>query len=130
MIPASPAHAAYASPATPTRTPRGMEYEAFARITRRLKAARDAGDGGFAALAGALHDNRALWTVLAGDVASPDNLLPPRLRAQIFSLAAFTAQHSRKVLAGRAAPDVLIEINTAVMRGLRQETAAPAGGRA
>jgi flagellar protein FlaF len=127
VTPPSHATAAYASPSAATRTPRGLEYEAFARITRRLKAASDDGKTGFAALARALHDNRALWTVLAGDVSSPDNGLPARLRAQIFYLAEFTFQHSRKVLAGEASADVLVEINTAVMRGLRQDAgSAPA----
>ena len=76
------------------------------------------------ALARAIHDNRSLWTALAADVAIETNPLPRPLRAQIFYLSEFTAQHSRKVLAGDASVDVLIDINTAVMRGLRGEGAA------
>ena len=45
--------------------------------------------------------------------------LPDDLRARIFYLAEFTDQHTRKVLNGRDTAGPLIEINTAIMRGLR-----------
>lgn len=115
------ARAAYASPATPIRTLRDIEYEALARVTRRLKQAASRGDGGFPALAEALHDNRLLWTALAADVAGDGNGLPNELRARLFYLAEFAMAHGRKVLGGVADPQVLIDINTAVMRGLRGE---------
>jgi flagellar biosynthesis activator protein FlaF len=115
------ARAAYASPAAPTRTPRAIEYDAFARVTHRLRSALAPGAGAFSALARALHDNRSLWTALAADVADSDNGLPKDLRAQIFYLAEFATAHSRKILAGEASADILVEINTAVMRGLRHE---------
>ncbi|MCB2124408.1 MAG: flagellar biosynthesis regulator FlaF [Rhodobacteraceae bacterium] len=114
------ARSAYSGAAIPTRTGRGTEYEIFARVTRRLRQAQ-AGEGGFAALVRALHDNRSLWTALAADVAVEANELPKPLRAQIFYLAQFTNEHSRRVMAGDATVDVLIDINTAVMRGLRGE---------
>jgi flagellar protein FlaF len=79
------------------------------------------GEGGFAALVRALHDNRSLWTTLAADVAVETNELSKPLRAQIFYLAQFTTEHSRRVIAGDATVDILIDINTAVMRGLRGE---------
>lgn len=114
------ARSAYSQAAVPVRTARGTEYEVFARVTRRLRQAQ-AGDGGFAALVRALHENRSFWTALAADVAVETNGLPRLLRAQIFYLAEFTIAHSRRVLAGEASVDVLIDINTAVMRGLRGE---------
>lgn len=118
------AKTAYATNKAPIRTPRGTEYEAFARVTHHLKAAAEQGSTGFARLAEALHTNRRLWTMLAADVAEGSNGLPPELRARIFYLAEFTAQHSRKVLRGGDSVDILIEINTAVMRGLRSEAEA------
>lgn len=114
------ARSAYSGAAAPTRTGRGTEYEVFARVTRRLRQAQS-GDGGFADLVRALHDNRSLWTALAADVAVETNGLPAELRARIFYLAQFTTHHTRRVLAGEASTDVLIDINTAVMRGLRGE---------
>ena len=113
------ARSAYSAPGAPVRTPRSTEYDAIARITARMKAAQDNAATGFAQLAAALHDNRRLWTVLATDVAGAGNALPEALRARLIYLAEFTDQHSRRVLAGEADAGPLIEINTAVMRGLR-----------
>lgn len=113
------AQTAYAASAAPTRTDRGMEYEAFARATSAMRTANAEGKRGFPALARALDDNRRLWVLMATNVADRDNRLPQQLRAQIFYLAEFSLQHTSKVLAGEATADVLIDINTAVMRGLR-----------
>ncbi len=109
------AHNAYAPGNASLRSARGTEYDAFVRITQEIKSARTPG-----AVATALHRNRALWTILATDVADPENGLPAPLRAQIFYLAEFTNHHTSRVLAGSAQVDVLIEVNTAVMRGLSQ----------
>ncbi|MGB7262958.1 MAG: flagellar biosynthesis regulator FlaF [Albidovulum sp.] len=114
------AQTAYSGASAPIRTGRGTEYELFARVTHRLGIA-GRGDADFNALVRALHDNRALWTALAADVAVETNGLPQSLRAQIFYLSEFTNHHSRRVLAGKAGVDVLVDINTAIMRGLRME---------
>ena len=119
------ARTAYASPGTPARTLRGIEYDVFARVTHRLKASLAKDHKDFALLARALHENRQLWTTLASDVAEPGNQLPDALRAQLFYLYEFTEQHSAKVLDGVASAEVLIDINTAVMRGLRSEGRTP-----
>ena len=113
------AKAAYASSGSGARTPRATEYEVFARVTRKLAAAHAAGSAGFALVAEAIHDNRRLWVALASDVAEPANSLPQGLRAQIFYLAEFTFHQSRRILAGEGEVDVLIDINTAIMKGLR-----------
>lgn len=115
------AQRAYQSQTAPIRTPRGVEYEAFARITHRLAGAARQGNRGFSKLAEALHDNRRLWVTLAAAVADNDNALPTDLRARLFYLAEFTEAHSQKVLRGTAPVAPLIEVNTAVMRGLRKE---------
>nr|WP_074256918.1 flagellar biosynthesis regulator FlaF [Vannielia litorea] len=108
------AQSAYSSgQQAPLRTHRGTEYAAFSRVTSRLKAPRS-----FNALAAAVHENRQLWTALAADVADAENGLTADLRARIFYLARFTAQHSSKVLRRKADVLPLIEINMAVMRGL------------
>ena len=111
---------AYASPAAPVRTARATEYDLFARVTGRLKAGATNPDAAFPELVRALHDNRRLWLALAADAAEPGNQLPTELRARIVYLAEFTQVHSRKILSGEATPDALVEINTAIMRGLRQ----------
>lgn len=100
---------------------RSIEYDLFARVTKRMTAAWAARSGDFAGLVRALHDNTTMWRTLASDVAEPKNGLPKALRARLFYLYEFTAQHSPKILDDRASVDVLVDINTAVMRGLRGE---------
>lgn len=114
------AKTAYTNTASPTRTLRGTEYDAFARITHRMKAsAADASK--FNILASALYENKKLWAILAADISDKDNTLPKELRGRIFYLYEFTSQHTSKVLRKEASVDVLLDINTAVMRGLRSE---------
>lgn len=122
MVSQNLAQKAYAQTAT-IRSPRTVEYEAFAKITHQLKTAAQQGKSGFAMLASALHENRKLWTLLATNVADPDNALPESLRAQLFYLAEFTHQHSAKVLTGKERVRPLIDVNMAVLRGLRDKVA-------
>ena len=112
-------HEAYSRPDAPARNPRAIEYDLFARMTRRLSVAWSQRKQNHAALVSALHDNGAMWRTLAVDVADIGNTLPSPLRAQLFYLYEFTTSHSRKVLDGTASAEVLVDINTAVMRGLR-----------
>ena len=116
------ARTAYARPQAPARTPRGIEYDLLARTTQRLTLGWTNRKTDFPALAEAVSDNTRLWSTLAADVAQPGNGLPAALRAQLFYLYQFAEAHGRKVLAGTASVEVLVDINTAVMRGLRGET--------
>ncbi|MBB97792.1 MAG: flagellar biosynthesis regulator FlhF [Rhodobacteraceae bacterium] len=109
----------YGSAAAPTRSEKSIEYDVLAQITRRLKSAAEKGPSGFSALASALHDNKRLWNVFAIDVADPNNKLPESLRARLFYLAEFTHAHTSAVLQRRAKVAPLIDINMAVLRGLR-----------
>ena len=113
------AKAAYAQDRAPIRTDRGTEYELFARVTHKMRQAAARGKPGFAALADAIHQNRSLWTLLATDVAGKDNQLPRDLKARIFYLCEFTQDYSGKVLSKGASIAPLVEINAAMMRGLR-----------
>ena len=130
------AQRAYGAAARPLRSARGTEYEIFAEVTAALaRAGRAANDGAaegfearsrrFAALVDAVHRNRRLWTTLAAGVADPDNALPAELRARLFYLAEFTEHHGRAVLRG-ADPAPLVEINRAVMSGLRPQASEAA----
>ena len=113
------ARTAYASAAAPVRTPQSTEYAAFAKITGRLRDAAALGRPGFNDLVTALNENRKLWLLLASDVADSENKLPALLKAQIIYLFEFTTQHSAKILNGTASVDALVDVNTAIMRGLR-----------
>lgn len=115
----SAARSVYARPEAPQKTPRSLEYELLARITQRLTKAWASRDASYPELIAALDENLRLWSTLASDVATPGNTLPAKLRAQLFYLYEFTNQHSRAIREDKAAVTVLVDINTAVMRGLR-----------
>ncbi len=115
----SQAQRAYSTASTPTRTVKDTEYDAVARITSRIRSSHAKGPAGFTALAEALHDNRKLWSIFAADVADIGNTLPTDLKARLFYLAEFTHHHTSKVLAREASVEPLLEINTAILRGLR-----------
>ena len=119
------AGAIYARPEAPQKTPRALEYELLARVTQALTVAWAARKQNYSGLMTALDDNLRLWATLAADVAEPTNGLPAPLRAQIFYLYEFSVQHSRAVRDDTASVEVLIDINTAVMRGLRGDRGTP-----
>lgn len=113
------ARKAYAPAHPAIQTPRAIEAQLLTSITARLlqKSAEHSH------YVRAVHDNRTMWTTLAIDVADDDNGLPATLRAQIFYLAEFTQVHSQKFLKGEADLAPLIEINTAIIRGLNSRDA-------
>ena len=119
------ARRAYARPDVSARNPRSVEYDLLARCTADLNGAWNRRDTDFATLAKALDANLRLWATLGADVADPGNALPRPLRAQLFYLYEFTAHHSRAILEGASSVSVLVDINTAVMRGLRGEGGNP-----
>ncbi|MEM7745257.1 MAG: flagellar biosynthesis regulator FlaF [Pseudomonadota bacterium] len=99
-------------------TPREIEYRLLSDVTGRLRKASGP-QGDFKDLAAALHDNLMVWQALAIDVAENENGLPAQLRAQLFYLYEFALNHSPKVLQSEADASALVDINTAVMSGLR-----------
>jgi len=118
------ARQAYGAGNIPFRTDRNIEYDAFAKVTADLKSSFAARSTDFPAYISAIHSNRSLWSVIAIDVADPGNKLPAPLRAQFFYLAEFTEKESRRILRDKAAPDALVDINFAIMRGLESKDAA------
>jgi flagellar protein FlaF len=121
------AQGAYAPASPATHTQRDVEYHAFAHVTGLLSVARDMEEGieRIARLAEAMHENVRLWSALGADVASNDNQLPKPLRVQLFGLANFARTHMTRVLAGAETVDALIDVNLAIMKGLRGEIDAP-----
>ncbi|MEM9970062.1 MAG: flagellar biosynthesis regulator FlaF [Pseudomonadota bacterium] len=119
MSSAQQAHLAYARAGAEVRSPRATEYAAFSRISHTLRDAAMHQKTNYPAFVSALSDNRQLWTTLAVDVADQKNALPQDLRARLFWLAEFTEEETRKILRGSGDVGVLIEINAAVMQGLR-----------
>ncbi|MFA9230402.1 MAG: flagellar biosynthesis regulator FlaF [Microgenomates group bacterium] len=109
----------YAQPEAPQKTPRSLEYELIAQCTQRLITAWGNRPHQYVGLMSALDANQKMWSTLAVDVAQSSNGLPAKLRAQLFYLYEFTCQHSCAIRERGASVEVLIDINRAVMRGLR-----------
>ena len=109
---------AYAPNQTAIRTDRSVEAQLISRITARLRRTQSQKPADFPALIAAVYENRRMWTTMAADVADKGNGLPAPLRAQIFYLAEFTEHHSKRIIRREADVAPLIEINTAIMRGL------------
>lgn len=120
----SAARSVYARPEAPHKTPRSLEYDLLAKVTQRLSAAWANRSDNFPRLAAALEENQRIWSTLASDVAGSGNGLPAKLRAQLFYLYEFTALHSRAIRDEKGSVAILIDINTAVMRGLRGDGGA------
>ena len=118
------ARQAYAPTQVGIRTDRSVEAQLISQITARLRSANADKKTNFAGLMSAIHENRRMWTTMAADVADDANGLPAQLRAQLFYLAEFTDHHSQRVIRGEADAAALIEVNTAVMRGLNGQAAA------
>lgn len=112
------ARQAYAPTSIPLKSERAIEAQIVGQVTARMRSAAKRAKTNFPAFVQALQDNRKMWTIMAADVADTDNGLTKELRAQIFYLAEFTDQHTVKVLRDQGSVDVLVEINTAVLRGL------------
>ncbi|SEW41202.1 flagellar protein FlaF [Cognatiyoonia koreensis] len=117
------ARRAYAPTHLPIHTPRSVEASLLSQVTAALKKTLE-GATHFADTVSAVHRNREMWIVLASDVADPENALPDMLRAQIFYLAEFTEQHSHRILRGEADATALIDVNSAVLRGLHSQGTA------
>lgn len=109
----------YGKNAVPIKSHRAAEYETIARISHRLRSAAMSQKSNYAEFISALHENTRLWTTLAVDVAHSENGLPRDLRARLFWLAEFTDQETRRILKKEGDVGVLIEVNAAVLQGLR-----------
>ena len=116
----------YAAVQRETLTGRALEREVVIRITARLEGADTSAPGGPTALISAGEENRRLWTTLAIDLANPQNQCSDELRAGLISLAAFVQGHSRSVISGTASPQILVEINRNIIKGLSSPDMAAA----
>ncbi|MCB1332068.1 MAG: flagellar biosynthesis regulator FlaF [Roseivivax sp.] len=121
---ASAAYGAGGRDASVVRCSKSVEYDVISRVTHHLADASRTRKSNFPKLARCLHENRRLWTALAADVLDADNALPPELRARIVYLSQFVQHHSALVLSGKAKIKPLLDINLAILRGLKGVEAA------
>jgi flagellar biosynthesis activator protein FlaF len=102
-----------------TESPRSIEAQLFAEITASLVRARRAGKPGFQDLVAVLQRNRTLWDALLADLALEGNALPAPLKAQLIQLGHFVRQFTGRVLRREDDVQALIDVNNAILAGLR-----------
>jgi flagellar protein FlaF len=99
--------------------PRETESRALLEAARRLNAVQRA-DADLEEYRSALRLNWRLWTLFQSDIAEDSNPLPPEIKRNLLSLAAFIDRHTVSAL-GRVQPQrlqVLIDINRHIAAGL------------
>lgn len=113
----------YTEHAVSTKSGRRSEYEVIAKVTQQLRDCAMNAKKNYTAYAEALYTNQRLWTALVVDVVDDENPLPDELKARVIYLADFNRHHTRRILREKASVLPLLEINMAVLRGLKQEGA-------
>ncbi len=103
---------------------KAVELRVFMSVTAQLRAVDATDKSEFPALTAAILENLKLWKILFIDLVNPKNTLPLDLKTSLIQLSDFTESHSRRVLLGEATPDVLVDINSSVIAGLRQSMTA------
>ncbi len=124
MLDSLQAQLGYKTTTRETATSKDIELKVFSSITSQLNSIDSGEAGGFAKLAEVLHENVQLWTTIMADVADNRNQLPLELRAQIFNLGEFIRRHTFKVLEGVEPVDAIVDINKAIIAGLRESQRA------
>jgi flagellar biosynthesis activator protein FlaF len=104
-------------------SPRDAEYRLFAQVTAALLTAHETKQRG-PALIDALDWNRRVWSALSTDCGQPGNGLPLAVRGQIISLGLWVSRYSSDVACGTASMDALIDVNRAIMDGLKMHLQA------
>ena len=100
----------------------GYDYDLFSHVTHMMRQATPRADNRDTLQA--VHQNTELWSRLAADFSSPDNALSNDTKAGLLALARFVIEHGQNVMTGKASSETLIDINMAIMRGLRNELSA------
>jgi flagellar protein FlaF len=113
---------AYRKTQNQSETPQQIEYRLFANVTRALIEVRDADNPTPRQKVDALDWNRRMWSTFSSDCGVPGNQLPKELRAQIISLGLWVSRYTTEVARGKADVDALIDVNTAIMEGLAQQS--------
>ena len=109
---------AYQKAAQQAETPRESEYRLFGEVTRALMEAARTDPANFKVRIDALDWNRRVWSALAADCATPENSLPPPVRAQIISLSIWVCRYTSDVMQRREDIEPLIDVNRIIMQGL------------
>ena len=115
---------AYQKTQRSTENPKEMEYRLFAQVTQALMEANRNGRARLAEYVDAVDWNRRLWSTLATDCSSRNNMLPLPVRAQIISISLWVSRYSSEVIQKGGSLEPLIDVNKSIMAGLSQRPAA------
>lgn len=99
-----------------------IEIELFTKMTTQLKSHVLAEESALKltpSLARDLLSNLKLWQIIMLDLLTDENTLELSLKKSLIELAEFTQSHTQKIFRNEGAVDVLIDINVAILSGLR-----------
>lgn len=98
---------------------RARERQAVERAVGLLRAAQAAGARSRETVE-ALHYVRQLWAILIEDLASPENDLPQKLRADLISIGLWVMREAEAIRLGHTDEfDAIIDINQTIAEGLK-----------
>ena len=98
---------------------RAREREAVEQAVSLLRRAEAAGPAS-RETAEALHFVRQLWAILIEDLASPENDLPQKLRADLISIGLWVMREAEAIRMGQVEDfAAIIEVNQTIAEGLR-----------
>ncbi|MGB3454754.1 MAG: flagellar biosynthesis regulator FlaF [Litorimonas sp.] len=112
------AHAAYGTAGRDMGSDSDIEIQVFRTAISKLRPLTGPDFKLTPDAARTLSENLKLWDILTADIASPDNTLADALAAQLISLGLFVRNHTLALYRGEGSADVLVDINTAVLKGL------------
>ena len=97
---------------------RAQERTALERSIAMLEAAQAAGPGSREAVDAILFV-RKLWGIFIEDLATPENALPQKLRADLISIGLWVMRESEEIRLGRSANFVgIIDVSRTISEGL------------
>jgi flagellar protein FlaF len=98
---------------------RAREREAVEQAVALLRKAQDAGAASRATVE-ALHFVRQLWAILIEDLASAENDLPQKLRADLISIGLWVMREAEAIRLGQTDDfAAIIEVNQTIAEGLK-----------
>ena len=122
MSKAQSAARAYSAHSVQTKSLRDQEYEVILEVTRQMKRLHSQKTPQFEEVIVALNKNERLWNTIGAQVADDANELPQALRAGLLYMSRFVAVQTGKVLREKSDFASLVEMNIAVLRGLKGAT--------
>ncbi|WOR14489.1 flagellar biosynthesis regulator FlaF [Hyphomonas sp. FCG-A18] len=109
-----------------TAGPKEIEHAVFEQITEALQDVAKTEAPVPNVYADAVSRNMELWTILAADLMSDANALPLETKQGLLGLSEFVRRTSMTLLTEGGDVTDLIDVNIAIMRGLRGDASVAA----